>query len=108
MDWAYAQGMIDGLSTSLAGMHQASERLHDVANSIAQGNSLQPAETSDAKDLQGVPSSSIPPVAATVSPSPDPSQQWVDLMTTELAFKASAMATRSLIETSQDLMEALR
>ena len=94
------------LSISTAGMTHAANRLEDIANGIANpvaDNAAQPAMKENGRDLQ--PTDPASPVASI--PSVDP-KRLVELVETEIAFKASAMATSSVVAASQDLMEALR
>ena len=99
--------MLSALSITTAGMQSAADRLEDVAIGIAnptQEHARQPSFKSQDPIKAEEP---IAPASAT--PSLDiSSRQMVDLIETEMAFKASALATRSLISTSQELMEALR
>ncbi len=86
-------------------MIAASDRLADIAAGIANpvaDNAEQPAIKGQ-RDVQ--PEESIAPVSA--SPDLDPTR-LVELIETEAAFKASALATKSALHASQELMDALR
>ncbi len=97
--------MISALSISTAGMINAADRLQDIAIGIANpvpDRGQQPAVKAEREVL---PEEPIAPASA--SPSLDPSR-LVELIETEHAFKASALATKSIAAASQELMEALR
>ena len=97
--------MISALSISTAGMIAASDRLEDIAYGIANpvaDNAAQPATNAQ---RQIKPEESIAPVTAT--PNLDPSR-LVELIETEMAFKASALATKTVASASQELLDVLR
>ena len=96
--------MIPALNISTAGMIAASDRLEDIAAGIANpvaDNAEQPATASS---RQVRPEESVAPVSA--SPDLDPTR-LVELIETEAAFNASALATKSVASASQELMDAL-
>ncbi len=96
--------MISALSISTAGMIAASDRLEDIASGIANpvaDNAAQPA-TSTSRQIR--PEESIAPVSA--APDLDPSR-LIELIETEAAFNASALATKTVASASQELMDAL-
>nr|WP_319389440.1 hypothetical protein [uncultured Cohaesibacter sp.] len=97
--------MISALSISTAGMLAASDRLEDIAVGIAN-----PVPDNAAQPASGVqrnvrPEDTLAPAASL--PNLDP-KRLVELIETEAAFKASALATKSIASASQELMEALR
>ncbi|WP_316859605.1 hypothetical protein [uncultured Cohaesibacter sp.] len=97
--------MISALHISTAGMTAASDRFDDIAKGIANpvaDNAAQPAFKAEREVEATEP---IAPVSAATSLD---AQRLVDLVETEMAFKASAMATKNVAEASQALMDALR
>ncbi|PLW76704.1 hypothetical protein C0081_11565 [Cohaesibacter celericrescens] len=87
-------------------MSSAANRFEDIAIGIANpvpDNAPQPAVKAE-QDVK--PAEPIAPVSPTSNI--DQAQQWIDLKQTELAFKASAMATKSVASAAQELMDVLR
>lgn len=97
--------MIDALSISTAGMIRASDRLEDIAIGIANPVPDNTAKPAAKAEREVKPTEPIAPASA--SPSLDPAR-LVELVETEMAFKASALATKSIASSAQELMEALR
>ena len=101
----YHPSMISALNIATAGMTHAADRLEDIAIGIANpvaGHGEQPALKAQ-REVR--PEEPIAPVSA--SPSLEP-QRLVELIEVEMAFKQSALATKSVAAASQELMEALR
>nr|WP_321444840.1 hypothetical protein [uncultured Cohaesibacter sp.] len=97
--------MIPALTIAASGMINAADRFEDIAIGIANPVPENAPETTVKAKAEVKPTDPIAPVSA--SPSLDPSK-LVELIESEVAFKASAFATKSVIAASQDLMEALR
>lgn len=101
--------MISGATTAFQALRDSSERLEHTAQSIANGGPVhangQAERTAPNKNTLDGDRLSTP---ASIAPDASPVMQLVDLKQTELVFKTSALAARTLIETSQDLMDALR
>ena len=98
--------MISALSTSMSGMQQAMDRTHELAIGIANPTPERTPEISARAEKPIKPEDPIAP--ASTSPSVDPARQWIELKQAELAFKASATATKQILGVSQELMDALR
>ena len=73
----------------------------DIANPVAE-NAPEPAAKAE-REVQ--PTDPIAPASASPSLAPE---KLVQLVETEQAFKASALATKSIAAASQELMESLR
>ncbi|HAT85853.1 hypothetical protein [Cohaesibacter gelatinilyticus] len=101
--------MISGTHTALSAMRDASDRAAEIAHSIANGGPVH-ANIDDSSPDKPKPKDAVGALSTPVSASPDasPVMQLVDLKQTEMVFKTSALAARTLIETSQELMESLR
>ena len=97
--------MIPALNISTAGMLAASDRLEDIAYGIANPVADNAAQPATPTSRQVRPEESIAPVSA--APELDPAR-LVELIETEAAFNASALATKSVVSASQELMDALR
>ena len=97
--------MIPALTISTSGMTNAADRLEDIAIGIANPVPDNAPDTGVRAQVEVRPTDPIAPVSA--SPSLDPSK-LVELVEAEVAFKASALATKSVAAASQELMEALR
>ncbi|TLP43419.1 MULTISPECIES: hypothetical protein [Cohaesibacter] len=93
------------MSIASAGMTAAADRLEDIAIGIANPVPDNAPETTVKAQSEVKPTDPIAPVSA--SPSLDPAK-LVELIEAEVAFKASALATKTVASASQDLMEALR
>ena len=98
--------MISALNIATAGMSSAANRFEDVAIGIANPVPDNAPVPSVKAEKEVKPADPIAPVSA--SPSSDPAQQWIELKQTELVFKASAMATKSVASAAQELMDILR
>lgn len=83
----------------------AADRLEDIANGIANPVPDNAPNTGLKAESEVKPTDPIAPVSA--APSLDASK-LVELVEAEIAFKASALATKSIAAASQELMEALR
>jgi hypothetical protein len=101
--------MISGTRTAFSAMRDASDRAAEIAHSIANGGPVH-ANIDDSAPNKPKASEEVGALSTPVSASPDasPAMQLVDLKQTELVFKTSALTARTLIETSQELMDALR
>ncbi|SNY93100.1 hypothetical protein SAMN04515647_3373 [Cohaesibacter sp. ES.047] len=97
--------MINALNISTAGMQNAANRLEDIAAGIANPVPDRTQQPAVKAEREVKPEEPIAPVSA--SPSLEP-ERLVELIETEQAFKASALATKSIVSASQELMEALR
>lgn len=101
--------MISGTHTAFSAMRDASDRAAEIAHSIANGGpvhaNIDDSAPSKPKSSEGTGALSTP---VSASPDANPAMQLVDLKQTEMVFKTSALAARTLIETSQELMDALR
>ncbi|WP_139229191.1 hypothetical protein [Cohaesibacter marisflavi] len=93
------------MNISTAGMLAASDRLEDIAYGIANPVADNAAQPATPTSRQVRPEESIAPVSA--APELDPAR-LVELIETEAAFNASALATKSVASASQELMDALR
>ena len=98
--------MISALPISTAGITAASDRFEERAIGIANPVPDHAPEPAVKAEREVMPAEPIAP--ATASLSLDPAQQWIELKQTELVFKASAMATKSVASAAQELMDVLR
>ena len=97
--------MLNALSISTAGMTAAADRFEDIAIGIANPVPKHAPEPAAKAEREVKPTEPVAPVSA--SPSLDPAK-LVELVEVEMAFKASALATKSVSAASQELMDVLR
>ena len=97
--------MISALNISTAGMTNSADRLEDIAIGIANPVPENAPKATVQAQQEIKPTDPIAPVSAATSLD---GVKLVELVETEIAFKASALATKSVAAASQQLMEALR
>ncbi|MCV6575577.1 MAG: hypothetical protein OIF58_07570 [Cohaesibacter sp.] len=101
--------MISGSHSAFTALQDTADRTAQIAQSIANGGPVY--AHADANPASKQPSSQKVEALSTpasIAPDASPAMQLIDLKQTELVFKTSALAARTLIESSQELMDALR